>query len=99
MFPYIIRRLLIAIPVLLGVTIFTFFIVNLAPGNPVEMYVNPDTTQAEIELKKEALGLNDPIYIQYVRWLGNLVTGDFGYSYATYEHVLGMVSSRIGHPR
>lgn len=96
MFPYIIRRLLIAVPVLLGVTIFTFFIVNLAPGNPVEMYVNPDTTQAEIELKKEALGLNDPIYIQYVRWLGNLVTGDFGYSYATYEPVLGMVSSRIG---
>jgi len=96
MFPYIIRRLLIAIPVLLGVTIFSFFIVNLAPGNPVEMFVNPDTTAADIELKKEALGLNDPIYVQYVRWLGNLVQGDFGYSFSTYEPVLNMVSSRIG---
>lgn len=83
MFQYIVRRLLIAIPVLFGVTVFSFFIVNLAPGNPVEMFVNPDTTQADIELKKEALGLNDPIYIQYFRWLGNLVQGDFGFSFST----------------
>ncbi|RNB88736.1 ABC transporter permease [Brevibacillus nitrificans] len=96
MFQYIVRRLLIAIPVLFGVTVFSFFIVNLAPGNPVEMFVNPDTTQADIELKKEALGLNDPIYVQYFRWLGNLVQGDFGYSFSTYEPVLNMVSSRIG---
>lgn len=96
MFPYIIRRLLIAIPVLLGVTVFSFLIVNLAPGNPVEMFVNPDISQADIELKKEALGLNDPIYIQYFRWLGNLVQGDFGFSYSTYEPVLSMVAQRIG---
>ncbi|WNC17453.1 ABC transporter permease [Brevibacillus brevis] len=96
MFPYIIRRLLIAIPVLLGVTVFSFLIVNLAPGNPVEMFVNPDISQADIELKKEALGLNDPIYVQYFRWLGNLVQGDFGFSYSTYEPVLSMVAQRIG---
>ncbi|KAB7665649.1 ABC transporter permease [Bacillus sp. B1-b2] len=96
MFQYIIRRLLIAIPVLLGVTVFNFFIINLAPGNPVDMYLNPDTTEADIEAKKEALGLNDPIYIQYFRWLGNLLQGDFGFSYTTYEPVMKIVLERVG---
>ena len=96
MFQYIIRRLLIAIPVLLGVTVFNFFIINLAPGNPVDMYLNPDTTEADLEAKKEALGLNDPIYIQYFRWLGNLLQGDFGFSYTTYEPVMKIVLERVG---
>lgn len=95
MFPYMMRRLLIAIPVLFGVTVFSFFIVNLAPGNPVEMFISPDATQADIELKKEALGLNDPIYVQYIRWLQNLLQGDFGYSFATYAPVGEMVASRV----
>ncbi|MFT8319656.1 MAG: ABC transporter permease [Bacillus sp. (in: firmicutes)] len=95
MFQYIIRRILIAIPVLFGVTIFNFFIINLAPGNPVDMYLNPDATEADIQAKKEALGLNDPIYIQYIRWLNNLLHGDFGFSYTTYEPVLDLVVNRI----
>ncbi|HZG80997.1 MAG TPA: ABC transporter permease, partial [Brevibacillus sp.] len=95
MFPYIVRRLLIAIPVLFGVTVFSFFIVNLAPGNPVEMFISPDASQADIELKKEALGLNDPIYVQYWRWLLNLLQGDFGYSFSTYAPVGEMVASRV----
>ncbi|RNB75584.1 ABC transporter permease [Brevibacillus invocatus] len=89
------RRLLIAIPVLFGVTVFSFFIVNLAPGNPVEMFISPDATQADIELKKEALGLNDPIYVQYLRWMQNLLQGDFGYSFSTYAPVGEMVASRV----
>ncbi|RNB81961.1 ABC transporter permease [Brevibacillus panacihumi] len=74
---------------------FSFFIVNLAPGNPVEMFISPDATQADIELKKEALGLNDPIYVQYWRWLQNLLQGDFGYSFSTYAPVGEMVASRV----
>ncbi|MGP7818331.1 ABC transporter permease [Niallia sp. 01092] len=96
MFQYIIRRILIAIPVLFGVTIFNFFIIYLAPGNPVDMYLNPDATEADIEAKKEALGLNDPIYIQYFRWLNNIIHGDFGFSYTTYEPVLKLIVDRIG---
>ncbi|WP_400163642.1 ABC transporter permease [Brevibacillus sp. TJ4] len=95
MFPYIIRRLIISIPVLFGVTVFSFFIVHLAPGDPVEMYISPDATAADIELKKEALGLNDPIFVQYWRWLQNLMQGDFGFSFATYAPVGDMVASRI----
>ncbi|MFL6559809.1 MAG: ABC transporter permease [Bacillus sp. (in: firmicutes)] len=96
MVQYIIRRILIAIPVLFGVTIFNFLIINLAPGNPVDMYVSPDVTAADIEIKKEALGLNDPIYIQYLHWLGNLLKGDFGFSYSTYEPVTNMIFERLG---
>jgi peptide/nickel transport system permease protein len=96
MVQYIIRRILIAIPVLFGVTIFNFLIINLAPGNPVDMYVSPDVTAADIEIKKEALGLNDPIYIQYWHWLANLLKGDFGFSYSTYEPVTNMIFERLG---
>ncbi|WP_391206760.1 ABC transporter permease [Psychrobacillus sp. L4] len=96
MFQYILRRLLIAIPILFGVTVFNFFIINLAPGNPVEMFVNPNISAEDIELKKEALGLNDPIYEQYFHWLGNVLHGDFGFSYATHEPVSQMILERIG---
>jgi peptide/nickel transport system permease protein len=96
MFQYIIRRLLIAIPVLIGVTIFNFFIIKLAPGNPVDMFVNPNMSAADIEAKKEALGLNDPLWEQYGRWVLNLLQGDFGFSFATYEPVMSNIADRIG---
>jgi peptide/nickel transport system permease protein len=95
MYSYIIRRLFIAIPVLLGVTIFNFIIVNMAPGNPVDMYVNPNATAADIAIKKAALGLNDPIYIQYFHWLINLFKGDFGNSFSTHEPVASMIAERV----
>ncbi|MBM7662011.1 peptide/nickel transport system permease protein [Bacillus mesophilus] len=96
MFQYIIRRILIAIPVLIGVTIFNFFIINLAPGNPVDMFVNPNMSEADKEAKKEALGLNDPLWEQYGRWMGNMLQGDFGYSFASYEPVMNNIVDRMG---
>ncbi|MBE1553923.1 ABC transporter permease [Sporosarcina limicola] len=93
---YIMRRLLIAIPVLIGVTIFNFIIINMAPGNPVEMFVNPDATPAQIELEKERMGLNDPMVIQYFRWMNSLLHGDLGYSYSTYEPVTQVLLERMG---
>ncbi|GIO38653.1 peptide ABC transporter permease [Paenibacillus antibioticophila] len=96
MLKFILRRILLAIPVLIGITLFNFFIINLAPGNPVEMFINPSMSQTDIELRKEQLGINDPIAIQYFRWLVNLLHGDFGYSYSSFEPVAKMVSSRIG---
>lgn len=95
MVQYILRRILIAIPVLLGVTILNFGIINLAPGNPAEMFISPSISEADVELKKEQLGLNDPLYVQYFRWLGNVFQGDFGYSFANYEPVTAMVVERI----
>ncbi|MNI80337.1 Glutathione transport system permease protein GsiC [compost metagenome] len=65
MFNYIVRRILIIIPVLLGITIINFIIMNMAPGDPVEMFMDANTPVELIEAKKEALGLNDPLYMQY----------------------------------
>ncbi|MFD0824061.1 ABC transporter permease [Neobacillus sp. M.A.Huq-85] len=96
MFSYIIRRLLIAIPVLLGVTVFNFIIINLAPGNPAEMLLNPNSSPAQIALRKEQLGLNDPLWVQYFHWLNELIHGNFGFSFNTFQPVSQMISERVG---
>ncbi|MVB10015.1 Glutathione transport system permease protein GsiC [Caprobacter fermentans] len=96
MFNYIIRRILIAIPILLGITIIDFLIVNMAPGNPVDMMVSPNVTGAALELKKAALGLNQPLYVQYWHWLVNILQLNFGYSMTTYQPVGDMLAQRIG---
>jgi peptide/nickel transport system permease protein len=96
MFSYIIRRLLIAIPVLFGVTIVNFLIINMAPGSPVDLMIDPSISAADIVAKKEALGLNDPLYIQYVRWMVDLLQGNLGFSFNTYQPVASMIGERIG---
>lgn len=93
---YIIRRLLIAIPVFFGITILNFFIMNLAPGNPVDMLINPNIPKEMLELKKELLGLNDPLYAQYVKWLGGFLRGELGYSFSSFAPVSQLIGERIG---
>lgn len=95
MFQYIVRRILISIPVLLGVTIICFLIINLAPGDPVDMMMDPNTPKEIQEATREKLGLNQPIYIRYFQWLMNLKDGNFGYSYKTYQPVKDMIAQRI----
>ncbi|MFE5323753.1 ABC transporter permease [Paenibacillus sp. NPDC056579] len=96
MLNYVIRRLLIAIPVLFGVTFLNFVIINLAPGDPVDMYVNPDVSEADKAIRREALGLNDPFMIRYVKWLINLAHGDLGHSFSSFQPVVQMISERLG---
>ncbi|MGF7045868.1 peptide/nickel transport system permease protein [Paenibacillus sp. DS2015] len=96
MLHYIVRRVLIAVPVLLGITILNFCIVNLAPGNPVDMYLDPNTPKQLMEAKKEMLGLNDPIIIQYFKWLWQLLHGDFGFSFSSFAPVTHIIGERIG---
>ncbi len=96
MFAYIIRRLLIAVPVLLGITIVNFFIMNLAPGSPIEMLLDPKTPLADIEMRKDQLGLNDQLWKQYLRWLDQLVHGNLGFSFTNHEPVTSLIAERIG---
>ncbi|MBE7680589.1 MULTISPECIES: ABC transporter permease [Paenibacillus] len=96
MFTYVIRRILIAVPVLFGITIINFVIINLAPGNPIDMYMTPDTPPELLELRKEQLGLNDPIIVQYFKWLGQLLVGNLGYSFSTSESVVSLIGERLG---
>ncbi|OCS88667.1 ABC transporter permease [Caryophanon tenue] len=97
MIGYIVRRLLIAVPVLFGVTVINFLIMRMAPGNPVDMLVSPKLPDAAREAKMIELGLHEPIYIQYWNWLKNLVVHqDLGYSMITYEPVTTMIWDRMG---
>lgn len=80
MISYIIRRVLMAIPLLLGITILSFALIKAAPGGPVAMMMDPKMSDEDKAKFEERYGLNDPIPVQYVKWLGNIVKGDFGTS-------------------
>ncbi|MDF2870792.1 MAG: ABC-type dipeptide/oligopeptide/nickel transport system, permease component [Anaerocolumna sp.] len=95
MFKYIIKRILIALPVLLGITIIDFFLMSLA-GNPLEMLQGARISQEAIEVKRVALGLDKPVYIQYFIWLRQLFEGNLGVSVKTYQPVAGMIKTYIG---
>ena len=96
MFKYVMRRILIAIPVLFGVTIINFIIMKMAPGNPVDMLISPQIPPEALEAKRAELGLNAPAYVQYWNWLKLMLQGDLGYSMVTYEPVGRMIMSRLG---
>ena len=71
---YVLKRLLIAIPTFLGITVLAYFILNLAPGSPLDaLLADPGITPAELERKRVALGLDQPVWIQYIHWLGLLL--------------------------
>ncbi|MNZ32556.1 Glutathione transport system permease protein GsiC [compost metagenome] len=93
---YIVRRILIAIPVFFGITLLSFLIMNMAPGNPVDMLINPNIPKEMLELKKERLGLNDPLLVQYVKWLGGFLKGELGYSFSSFAPVSQLIGERIG---
>lgn len=93
---YILRRLLISIPVLFGVTVIAYFIMTLAPGDAVDMLVDPGLSPEDIALKKQALGLDQPVFVQYVRWLEQLAQGNLGYSFNNRRPVTERIGERLG---
>lgn len=79
---YVLRRLLGAIPLVVGIATIIFFVLNLAPGDPTAFYFNPNVPPEIIEQLRRNLGLDQPLHVQYVRWLTSFMTGEFGYSFA-----------------
>jgi len=94
---YVIRRLITAIPTLLAISLITFAIVHLAPGDPLQFFLalNPNTPPWMVEFLKMKYGLNRPLWEQYTKWLWMLLTGDLGYSYVSGEPVSFMISVRV----
>ena len=83
------------IPVLIGITFINFGIVNLAPGDAVDLMIDPNMSEADKEIRRENLGLNDPFLVRYFRWVTELFRGNLGYSFTTYKPVTERVISRI----
>ena len=79
---FVIRRLIGAIPLLLGVATLIFFVLALAPGDPTAAYFNPNIPAEVLEQLRRNFGLDQPIYVRYFKWLGSFLTGNFGYSFA-----------------
>jgi len=77
---YIVRRLLLMIPVLLLVAITIFFLLHMSPGDPVAVLLGPDATTEQVEQVREALGLNEPLPLQLLHWFQGLLRGDLGTS-------------------
>ena len=89
---YIIRRLVISIPILLGVTIITFVLTELMPGDFVDAMIPPDKavmmSADRVEAMREAYGLNKPPYVRYLLWLREVARGNLGYSLASGEPLI-----------
>jgi peptide/nickel transport system permease protein len=95
MLRYIAGRLIGTIPVLLLVSLLTFLMIHLTPGDPVRLMLGDDATAEAIEALNSKLGLDQPLPVQYVRWLGEVVTGDLGQSIRTRQPVLEAVGERL----
>ena len=95
MLKYILKKILLAIPVLLGITIIDFLLMNLA-GSPIDMMTGPKVTESMKAMRAAAWGLDQPIWKQYLGWLGEILQGNLGYSYKTYQPVAEMIGSHIG---
>ncbi|WRS26289.1 ABC transporter permease [Oscillospiraceae bacterium MB08-C2-2] len=95
MLKFIIRRLFMLVPVVLGITLFIFIIMDIAPGDPARTILGAEATVEEVEALREEMGLNDPLLVRYVTYLGNLVRGDFGQSWYSNFDVLTEFSSRL----
>src|SRR5687767_11004678 len=96
---YLLRRLAISVPVLFGITLVTYVIINLAPGDPVAALINPEAISSLgpgwYEEQKEALGLNDPLPVRYVLWLREMAQGNLGFSYSDRQPIADKISERI----
>ncbi len=92
---YIGKRLLVAIPTLLIISIFVFSLQKLLPGDPVLAMAGEERDPATIEFLREKYRLNDPVPLQYVNWLGGVVTGDFGISLRTNQPVLELIGQKL----
>lgn len=96
---YIIRRLLLIVPVFFGMTFLVYLGINLAPGDPLSSMVSfeqlQEATAEEIAEMRRSLGLDQPLPVRYAKWLGRAVTGDLGYSYGERKAVVKVLKPRV----
>jgi len=94
---YILRRLLLLVPMLIGITVVAFTFINVAPGDPVTAMIDPQQGSGGLDMDavRESLGLNKPLPVRYLIWLKEVATGNFGYSYRTGQAVIKRIGERV----
>lgn len=83
MLKYILKRLLMMVPVIIGISFILFCIMNLTPGDPARLILGESAIQADVDKLREEMGLNEPFFLRYSKFMANAVRGDFGKSYST----------------
>ncbi|MBB6015181.1 ABC transporter permease [Deinococcus radiopugnans] len=96
MLPFIAKRGLQGVVLLIMVSFISFVVMNLAPGNAMQTFINPRMSPQEITRAENALGINKPIPVQYLSWASNLLQGNFGYSVRNGESVTALLKQRAG---
>lgn len=92
---YVFKRVLSVLPILLIVSLVVFSLIHLTPGDPAAAILGAEASQEEIDALRETMGLNDPLYVQYFRWLGDILRGDFGTSVANSAPVGQVLASHF----
>ena len=92
---YVVQRVLSLFPVLLGVTLLVFLVMQLAPGDPAQVMLGPKATETSLAQLRHELGLDQPLYVQYGRWLARVVQGDWGRSIQLKREVLPFITGRF----
>jgi peptide/nickel transport system permease protein len=93
---YLLRRLLIAIPSILGISVILFTVLALAPGDPFEeLATNPNVPPEVRTMLRQKFGLDDPVAVRYFRWLGEMAQGNFGFSFASRIDVGTLIMQRL----
>ncbi|WP_175613347.1 nickel ABC transporter permease [Fusobacterium mortiferum] len=95
MYKYVLKRILLLIPVLLGVSLLVFAIMSLTPGDPAQLILGENAPKEAVLKLREEMGLNDPFFMQYFRFVKNAIMGDFGRSYTTGREVFGEIFARF----
>ncbi|MCI5957640.1 MAG: ABC transporter permease [Clostridiales bacterium] len=88
MFKYVAKRLLWLIPVVIGITLFIFVILSVAPGDPAQMILGMDASEADVEKLRAEMGLDKPVLVQYINYMANVLRGNFGTSWLSGYKVL-----------
>ena len=92
---YLLRRLIGTIPVMVLISLLVFLLIQAAPGDPTLMLLGEDSTQEDIDQATKRWGLDQPIYVQYIKFFMSAVQGDFGRSFKYDEPVLDVIVNRI----
>ena len=95
MLKYTLKRILMLIPTIIGITLFIYLIMSFVPGDPVDLLLPAEATYEQREALRSEMGLDQPVLVQYARYMWNVAHGDFGVSWFTQQSVMGEIQSRM----
>ena len=92
---YIFKRILTAIPLIIVITILCFSLIHLAPYDAIDAMTTPKMSPEMVQMIREKYGYDQPVYVQYIRWLEGILNGNFGYSIVTKTNIFDELATRI----